>query len=102
MARTVGNGCGPNGWRKLPQWHSFQTCVRHDIAYFEGGTEADRKIADVALLHGMRDDANTRPVWQRPFYYTMAQVYYTAVRYKGAQYFHYGTKRPFGGVAFAP
>jgi hypothetical protein len=64
------DGCtlSPDGW-----WRS--ACVKHDGAYYSGGSAADRKAADRAL----RDDMikNGAPP-------AVANVYYGAVRLGGA------------------
>ncbi len=83
------NGCGPDAWLSLPQWHSRETCNQHDAAYGIGGTESDRYAADRELRAGMMRDAAERPWWQQPWYRLQAQIYYCAVRYNGERFFNY-------------
>lgn len=60
-------------------------CVEHDRAYYEGGTEEERELADAALR-----DAVTPYVEEQ-----WARVWYEAIRTAGAE--HWGTGRTWDG-----
>jgi hypothetical protein len=88
------NGCGQNTWRRsIPTWHATDLCDVHDLAYHNGGTEADRKAADRALYDGLRRQAR-QEAWPRMLWMlAQAWVFYRAVRWGGAGHFHYGERR---------
>lgn len=116
---VICNGCGPKGgyaiqlalpkevfsWKKrllipIPQWHSENTCNQHDIDYWVGGTESDRKEADQQLLWGLKRDAKVKVEYWRDTFWSLcmyvpkmiqAHVYYLAVRYSriARKHFHY-------------
>lgn len=48
------NGCGPASLKfKLDKWlgvNLFESCLRHDYDYSQGGTHRDRRVADVRFL----------------------------------------------------
>lgn len=92
------NGCGGKATIDVPDFHSTETCNRHDLAYWIGGTEDDRAVADYRLWDDMRRDARAAlPRWwqvfQRQALYAVAWTYYQAVRREAASHFHFGTPR---------
>ena len=60
-------------------------CVQHDLAYYNGGTEEDRRAADQALFEAIR------PIIGE----TWALEWYSALRSFG--YSHWGTGRSWSG-----
>lgn len=93
------NGCGgKGGWVRPPALRSRVFCDRHDVAYFAGGTEDDRRVADRRLYERIKQDASERPWWQQPTFRMQAWLYYRAVRLFGRRYFHYGEKRTLESV----
>ena len=95
MVEQICNGCGGKGGPvDPPEWRFHDSCQRHDFDYWLGGTEDDRLRADKAFYADMQLACHLRKQWwQRPWYYTMAWVYYRAVRHCGGGYFHYGSRR---------
>lgn len=86
----VCNGCGPMSWKQtIPTWHGRDACCAHDLAYWVGGDEDDRKRADRALYDSLIADA--KPAWfgARLWMRYLAWCFYRAVRNDGAQYFHH-------------
>jgi hypothetical protein len=86
---AICNGCGAKGGPvQPPEWHSEDTCNRHDFAYWRGGDAQARRAADRELLNGMKRDAATRPWWQQPWYRAQAWIYFVSVRVWGRPHFH--------------
>lgn len=82
------NGLGVAAFGKLnnllPYRYRFDDAARwHDCNYDRGGNSADRKQADVVFLHSMF------AVCVNPLQYTMATVYYFAVRLLGGLFYNY-------------
>lgn len=92
------NGCGgKGGWCRPIKWFSCTPwCNRHDVAYFNGGSETDRHAADQQLrsdLMHLADQVGTN--WlKRGYYRVQAQIYYAAVRLAGWEFFSYDTPMP--------
>ena len=61
-------------------------CDAHDLAYHEGGDEADRLAADLALAACI---ASTGPRWLRWYARRVAVLYFLAVRAFGGWYFEF-------------
>lgn len=66
-------------------------CDEHDLAYYEGGTAQDRKLADIRLRLCVQTAGNfsgwrgpPRRVWR----FCLAWVMYGAVRAFGSRYFN--------------
>ena len=80
--------CGPNGlgWfgRLIPQGGQSVHCGRHDFAYWVGGTEKDRKNADLDWEARMLNGKGNR---------YLALFYSHLVKRFGNHFFHYGQKR---------
>lgn len=94
------NGCGgKGGWFRPIKWFSCTPwCNRHDVAYFNGGGEDDRHLADWQLrsdLMHLADQLGTGRL-KRIYYRTQAIVYYVGVRLAGWKYFNYDTPQPTG------
>ncbi len=88
------NGCGPKSWKStIPTWHGRDACCAHDLAYWVGGTQEDRRDADRALYEDLI--VRARPAWfgARTWMRFLAWCFYVSVRRKGSQYFHYGVPR---------
>ncbi|MFK8053475.1 MAG: hypothetical protein AB8F65_10930 [Woeseiaceae bacterium] len=56
-----------------------QCCFEHDIAYWKGGTQEDRKAADIALRECVADRTDNR---------VLASMMYEGVRVGGSPYFY--------------
>ena len=87
------NGCGACGgfwsWFKPPHYKFFEEeCNKHDIAYNEGITSLDRKIADLTLLRNMRVKVNSyfvnRKYISRQWYLILCYMYYLGLRLGGS------------------
>ena len=51
-------------------WHDFRPgCLEHDIAYWAGGTNKERKDADLALREQIRQTGPLGPVFAPLMYY---------------------------------
>lgn len=61
--------------RRVPPWEGC--CIAHDLEYWRGGFWMDRKNADLALAHCIREQGH--PIWAFLMYY--------AVRIGGAPFF---------------
>ncbi len=91
------NGCGAcSGWLSWirPPHHRFfyKQCVLHDELYNVGGTEEDRKRADLRLFRDMIqhsvlyfEDRVSSQMW----FLLLAYCYYKAVRLFGRSQFNY-------------
>ena len=93
---AMSDGCSVPKWLRLvvPLETAFQVfvCRAHDAAYYHGGSEQDRAIADVkfflGLLHAEMD-------------FDTAQRYFVAVRAGGGPEFRIpGVSWAFGGERF--
>ena len=85
----ISNGCGPKGSFKVPDLLFKDACDVHDFYYWRGNTEEWRLKGDKVMLFIMRHNANKAVWWKRPFYHTMALVYFWQVRHKGWAFFNY-------------
>lgn len=91
------NGCGAMSgwlrWFKPPHYKFFHTaCILHDELYIIGGSEEDRKRADVRLYRDMVKhsvehfgDRVSAQMW----FLVLAYGYYLAVRIFGRTQFNY-------------
>lgn len=94
-------GCGAMSgfwkWLKPPHYRFFrEACALHDELYMQGGTEADRKRADIRLYQDMvRLSVNHyrgRAVCSQAWFLFLAFVYYVAVRLFARGQFSYHDK----------
>lgn len=93
-----GCGCGEGSkgvWLDVPEFVFHDDCCLHDYLYNLGGTEADRKEADLIFYQAMKrsaikhgDDLGLLPL-DRLSYLFAAWVYYRAVRLFGKRFFNY-------------
>lgn len=91
----IANGCGPKFLGFLVPDKLFRpACIRHDVAYYIGGDEEDRRRADREFyLHMLR--LADRQYWRR-YWRWRARVYYSMVRTLGRYIaFHYGEQRTY-------
>jgi hypothetical protein len=87
------NGCGgKGGWLKPPNFIFKSSCNHHDYNYYLGFKESHRKKADKQFYRAMKDQIKKVNFFRRPGLHIAAYSYYTAVRWCGADYFHYGKK----------
>jgi len=86
---VICNGCGSKGGIiPVPEFLFHASCNHHDFQYFIGGNRLQRKKADLQFYREMiRDAGHSR------YYKFWAKVYYRAVRWFSAPYFHWGTQR---------
>lgn len=99
---TICNGCGPKSWKAtIPTWHGRLACCAHDLAYWVGGTEVDRAVADRALYDGLIEVA--RPAWfgARVLMRIEAYAFYRSVRLAGVHHFHHGEQRTLADLPVA-
>lgn len=100
---AICNGCGskgwPFGWLRPAKLCYSAACDEHDLRYFIGGTEADRRAADNALWIACLLALNA---WEaeRPRGWLgvrlrgiAAGIFWIAVRLGGEAAFHYGPQR---------
>lgn len=81
------DGCSsfPDGTLIHPRkWHAH--CAKHDLAYWQGGTRAQRREADLELIRGVR--AEGHPV--------LACLIYSGVRIGGAPWWPTSWRWGFG------
>lgn len=88
--KSICNGCGGKGGLINPPEFLFKaSCEQHDFYYWRGGTEDDRKKADDTFYKFMLEDVLDSVWWKRPFYKSMAFLYYKSVRICGKKFFYY-------------
>lgn len=88
----ITNGCG-GGLFDVPDWIFFDACQQHDLDYWMGCTEEDRKIADLAFYTNMKIAVAKLSWYKCWLYYGLAYIYYKGVRILTAKYFYFGCAR---------
>lgn len=89
----IADGCGSkSGLIDVPDFVYRDSCQKHDVMYWRGGTEKDRKKADEEFYRDMMDDASDASWFLRAFYKSLAWVYYQSVRLFSKSFFHYADK----------
>jgi len=93
--KQICNGCGgKSGVIPVPEFLFHASCNHHDFYYWIGGTEEDRKKADLAFYKYMKlDIVNEDSRFKRMYYSAWAYTYYKAVRVFGRKYFSYGKQK---------
>lgn len=93
MNQPKTNGCGPS-W--LGEWvpdgpdgHFLCPCNRHDLDYYEGGSELDRWRADWYLFVRCVQNLSRVSWWVYPFGLVWALLYFLAVLALGWTSFNY-------------
>lgn len=81
-------------WIRPPHHEFFKAaCVLHDELYLLGGSEADRKRADIRLYQDMVAHSvayfKGRKVGAQVWFICLAYIYYKAVRWFGKSQFNY-------------
>lgn len=93
------NGVGSREYIMPPQ-SIFKSCaVRHDFYYWVGKSEEDKNQVDKDFLYEARQKIRTRytrkqtPLFfiKKPFYYTLAHIYYLVLKKLGKKAFEYDT-----------
>lgn len=91
-------GCGAMDgwlrWLKPPHHEFFKTaCILHDELYLLGGSERERKQADIRLYQDMvrhsLDYFRGGRVGSQAWFLFLAYIYYIAVRLFGKSQFNY-------------
>jgi hypothetical protein len=91
--RKICNGCGGKGGKINPPEFKFNaSCNHHDFNYWRGHTESDRRKADKEFYKAMKGDARKLPWYRRSIHFSLAYIYYKAVRISGKKFFYYGPK----------
>lgn len=89
----VANGCGAKN-APVPDWGYFMdACGEHDLRYWEGGTEADRYIADREFYINMHKAARKARWYLKWPLYAAARFYFAVVKRTGVLTYHYGERR---------
>lgn len=98
MADNKTNGCGACSgflaWIRPPHHRFFvKECTLHDELYNFGGSEDDRRKADIRLFQDMvrrsTDYFQGRKAGSQLWFITLAYLYYKAVRLFGGWQFNY-------------
>jgi len=98
MSKKNEKACGAMdgwlSWLKPPHHEFFRTaCILHDELYLLGGSEDDRKRADIRLYQDMVRHSleyfRGRKVCSQAWFLTLAFGYYVAVRLFGKGQFNY-------------
>ena len=90
------NGCGPGGWRvdlvpdSLAGLCITDECNLHDWMYAQGGTEEDRRFADVFLYCNLAHKILMAGGPLQAFRMAGAGIMYKAVRAGGSEFFGRG------------
>jgi len=91
--KVIHNGCKPAWFPKgLNANFCFKkACNQHDLAYYYGWAENDRKKADKVFYKNMKKAIKkTKAGWlKKMFYKVMAYKYYKLVRWFGKSAFNY-------------
>lgn len=93
LVAQVANGCGPGSWKldlipdHLGDVDLTASCDQHDVLYYLGGTEEDRRLADVLLYANIAASILMAGGPMVPLRMAAAILYYKAVRSCGAAYF---------------
>lgn len=96
LVAKAANGCGPGNWKldfvpdHLGEVDFEDACNQHDVLYYLGGTEADRKFADVLLYANIASAILMAGGPMVPLRMAAAIMYYKAVRSCGAEFFGKG------------
>lgn len=85
----IWNGVGSREFAKPPQLIFANASVYHDFAYFRGGNESDRKIADKDFFHRSHSSTRKQHTYTRPFYYVMSYVYFYGLKKIGGKAWEY-------------
>jgi len=95
--RFVCNGCGgKSSIVPVPNFFFEASCNKHDLSYWIGCTEEDRKKADLGFYRAMKRDCKRVRWYLRVLLipHAWAWTYYKAVRLNGKKFFHFAeTKR---------
>jgi len=91
----LSNGCGAkSGFIPVPEFIFHASCDKHDVLYLIGGTEEDKKKADVTFYRYMLLDVqNENSILKRIQYKAWAYVYYKMVCKYGKKCFKYGEQK---------
>lgn len=92
----ISNGCGAKASCLKPPHSIFfkASCDKHDIGYFQGGSEEDRLECDIKFLQAMLNDCSkVKNRISRYRYILWSYLYFAAVRTYGFQYFTYRHQR---------
>ena len=94
--KATTNGCGPRGWRidlvpdSLGGLDISYICRLHDWQYIQGGSEADRKQADIIFYVNLAHAILTVGGPLQAPRMAGAVIMYKGVRVSGARYFGVG------------
>ena len=79
---STSDGCtGVRDWAR-------HCCVVHDEGYHYGLSEGDRKRADRRLRECIHEFGQTKPSWQKPFWWALGHIRYLGVRLFGRGAFY--------------
>ncbi len=101
---AICNGCGPGHWKykghtwrwrllAIPTPGAQALCEAHDVAYWIGGTEDDRRAADQDLRSSMLALAEERWFGARWLLEGEAWSFYWWLQESGEAYFRHGSPR---------
>lgn len=121
MKKEICNGCGGKGGLVRPPHGVFfvTSCNHHDYGYWKGGSEVDRKRADIRLKERMMEDCDSLllydkksdaglPWYKRLFnlgrakatayskwavYRPWCELYYLGVKIAGRKFFRYAPQK---------
>ncbi len=88
----LSNGCGASWSVKAPKWLFKKSCDQHDVNYWLGYTEADRKKADDQFWASMRAEISKFKFYLKPIRWIEAKIFYHLVKKFGFFSFYYGEK----------
>jgi hypothetical protein len=89
----IWNGPGSRDYPIQPPELIFNIpSIRHDFEYFRGGTEEDRKETDKHFLDESLAIVKERPIYTRPFYFSISYIYYFGLVLLGSKAWEYYDK----------
>ena len=92
--KYICNGCGGKGGFRPPQFVFKEDCNIHDVRYYIGCTEDDKKFADREFyVNNIKQAQRFHWFMRLVVYKALAWIYYKSVAWKGKQFFYYGPKK---------
>ncbi len=95
----VTNDCGGQSF-DVPDLSFSPACWRHDVGYWVGSTDEDRKQTDLRFFYDMQAIVDDMPWYRRIYMRVVPWIYYYAVRIGAGSHFS-GNKRTYEDLVYA-
>ena len=96
----VSNTCGGRFF-DVPDFSFGPACWRHDVGYWVGSTDEERKVVDLQFYYDMQAIVDDMPWYRRIYMRAVPWIYYYAVRIGAGSYFHKNRKRTYEDLVYA-